>query len=97
MSSITMNLNKSSNMSASISVDGKPIVSLSSIVSKRRSGDSITHNIINKELYYANKEKVREQIALFYNEFYEMQDAVYIEKDDAISEPETNNQTSEEV
>lgn len=72
---VTMNISKTLNANATITVDGMAVAYLNASVSTEGSNDNISQSIQDKTLYQANRAAVREQIARFQEEVYRLQDA----------------------
>ncbi len=72
---VTMNISKTLNANATITVDGMTVAYLNASVSTEGSNDNISQSIQDKTLYQSNRDAVREQIARFQEEVYRLQDA----------------------
>ena len=68
-------INKNITLSGTSEIEGKQVDYMSSTISTNGgSGANINKNITNQELYKANKEQVRADIAEFEKEVYKIED-----------------------
>lgn len=70
-----LNTNKNITLSGTSMIDGKQVAYMSATISTNGgNGANINKNITNQELYKANKEQVRADIAEFEKEVYKIED-----------------------
>ena len=70
-----LNINKNITLSGTSMIDLKQVAYMSATISTNGgSGANINKNITNQELYKANKEQVRADIAEFEKEVYKIED-----------------------
>lgn len=76
-----MSLETVVNLHAYVEVEGTPAVSLSANISSNpNNATTYSESITNADIYYANREEVREQIAVFRERMHSTEDRMVREK-----------------
>lgn len=85
---MTLKLTKSTTLNGESIIDGITVVTLLATISAETAGNTyITQNIINQDIYNANKRKVRKDMSEFQDAVYEVEDAEPIIESDEEEEP----------